>query len=100
LLNHYSKEYNLHLLFNQGFMDAMVFGEEMYLCDIISGEPVVEKVNPMKIRVFKSGYSSKVEDADLIVLEDFWSPGKIIDTYYDVLNKADLKYIENIETYN
>jgi len=60
----------------------------------------LEKVNPMKIRVFKSGYSSKVEDADLIVLEDFWSPGKIIDTYYDVLNKADLKYIENIETYN
>jgi len=37
----------------------------------------------MKVRVFKSGYSSRVEDADMVILEDYWSPGKIIDVYYD-----------------
>ena len=96
LLNHYTKEYNIPLLFNEGFMDAMTVGEEIYQCDIIGGEPTITKVNPLKIRVFKSGYSNRVEDADVILIEDYWSPGKIIDTYYDVLSKKDIEYIENL----
>ena len=96
LLNHYTKEYNIPLLFNEGFMDAMAVGEEIYQCDIIGGEPTITKVNPLKIRVFKSGYSNRVEDADVILIEDYWSPGKIIDTYYDVLSKKDIEYIENL----
>ena len=94
LLNHYVKELNIPLIFNEGFMDAMAIGEEIYQCDIVGGEPVIERVNPMKIRVFKSGYSNKIEDADLIIMEDYWSPGKIIDTFYDVLTKKDMEYIE------
>ena len=94
LLNHYIKEYNLPLLFNEGFMDALTVGEEIYQCDIVGGEPVIERINPLKIRVFKSGYSNRIEDADMIILEDYWSPGKIIDTFYDVLTPKDIKYIE------
>ncbi len=96
LLNHYMKEYNIPLLFNEGFMDAMTVGEEIYQCDIVGGEPVIDRINPLKIRVFKSGYSNKIEDADMIILEDYWSPGKIIDTYYDVLTEKDIQYIENV----
>lgn len=96
LLNHYVKEYNIPLLFNNGFMDAMAIGEEIYQCDIVGGEPIIERVNPLKIRVFKSGYSNKIEDADIIIIEDYWSPGKVIDTYYDVLSKKDMEYIESI----
>lgn len=96
LLNHYVKELSLPLLFNQGFMDAMTVGEEIYQCDIVGGEPIVTRVNPLKIRVFKSGYSNKIEDADIIILEDYWSPGKVIDTYYDVLTKKDMEYIEKM----
>lgn len=96
LLNHYVKEYNIPLLFNNGFMDAMAIGEEIYQCDIVGGEPIIERVNPLKIRVFKSGYSNKIEDADIIILEDYWSPGRVIDTYYDVLSKKDMEYIEHI----
>ena len=98
LLNHYSKEYNMPLLFNKGFMDAMTVAEEIYQCDIVGGEPIIEKLNPNKVRVYKSGYSNRIEDADVIVIEDYWSPGKIIDTYYDVLSKKDIDYIENIHT--
>lgn len=94
LLNHYNKEYNIPLLFNNGFMDAMTVGEEIYQCDIVGGEPVIERINPLKIRVFKSGFSNRIEDADMIILEDYWSPGKIIDTYYDVLTPKDIEYIE------
>ena len=96
LLNHYSKEYNMPLMFNNGFMDAMTVGEEVYMCDIVGGEPTIEKLNPLNLRVFRSGYSDKIEDADVIIYEDYWSPGKIIDTFYDNLNADDIKYIENI----
>ena len=95
-LNHYTKEYNIPLLFNQGFMDALTVGEEIYQCDIVGGEPIIERINPLKIRVFKSGYSSKIEDADVIILEDYWSPGKIIDTYYESLTEKDIKHIEEL----
>ena len=96
LLNHYSKEYNMPLMFNKGFMDAMTVAEEIYQCDIVGGEPVIERLNPNKVRVYKSGYSNRIEDADVIVIEDYWSPGKIIDTYYDVLSKKDMEYIEKL----
>jgi hypothetical protein len=77
-------------------MDAMAFGEEAYMCDIVGGEPTVYKLNPLKMRVFKSGYSNKLEDADIIIIEDYWSPGKVIDTFYDVLSPRDIKHLEDI----
>lgn len=96
LLNHYAKEQNFHGIFNQGFVDAEAVAEEIYQCDIVGGEPVLTKLNPNKVRIFMSGYSNKIEDADVIILEDYWSPGKIIDTYYDVLSPKDIKKIEEI----
>lgn len=96
ILTHYSKEQNFPLLFNSGFKDGLVVGEEIYQCDIVGGEPVIERVNPLKIRCFMSGFSNKIEDSDIIILEDYWSPGKIIDTYYDALTLKDMKYIEDL----
>ena len=96
LLSHYVKEYNIPYIFNNGFLDAMSVGEEIYQCDIVSGEPVLYKLNPMKVRAFKSGYSNRIEDSDIIILEDYWSPGRIIDTFYDVLSPNDIKVIENM----
>ena len=95
VLNHYTQEYNMPLIFNRGFSDALTVGEEIYQCDIVGGEPVVERINPLKIRIFKSGYSNRIEDADMIILEDYWSPGKVYDAYYDVLSPKDLKYLES-----
>lgn len=96
LLSHYVKELNIPLILNKGFMDAMTVAEEIYMCDIVGGEPVIERLDPLKVRVFRSGYSDKIEDADVIVYEDYWSPGRIIDTYYDSLTAEDMKYIENL----
>lgn len=96
LCNHYIKEYNIPLIFNEGYMDALTVGEEVYQCDIVGGEPVLNRIDPLKLRVFKSGYSNKIEDADIIIIEDYWSPGKIIDTYYDVLSEKDMKYIASV----
>ena len=95
LLNHYMKEYEVPQLFNNGFRDAYTVGEEIYQCDIVGGEPVIEKLDPIKVRVIRSGYSDKIEDADMIILEDYWSPGRVIDTYWDQLSKKDVETIEN-----
>lgn len=94
LLDHYTKELALEQLFNKGFVDAYTVGEEAYQMDIVGGEPVVWKIDPMKMRILKSGASSKIEDADMIVLEDYWSPGRVIDAYWDVLSKKDVESLE------
>ena len=96
LLNHYIKEYNINSMFSDGFMDAMIVGEEVYRCDIVGGEPTIEKINPLKLRVYRSGYSNKIEDADIIVYEDYWPLGRIIDTYHDSLTPKDYKYLEKL----
>ena len=95
LLNHYMKELEIPQLFNQGFVDAYTVGEEAYQCDIIGGEPYIEKIDPRKMRVIKSGSSNQIEDADMIVLEDYWSPGRIVDTFWDQLSKKDIEALEN-----
>nr|DAG97428.1 MAG TPA: portal protein [Crassvirales sp.] len=96
VLSHYMKELNIPRIFNDGFMDAMICGEEIYQCDIVGGEPTFERLNPLKVHIFKNGFSNKVEDADLIILIDFWSPGRILDTYFDVLSKKDVDSIDKL----
>ena len=95
LLNHYMKELDMPQLFNKGFRDAYTVGEEAYQCDVVGGEPYLEKIDPRKMRVIRSGYSDRIEDADMVILEDYWNPGRVIDTYWDQLSKKDIEAIEN-----
>lgn len=96
LIKHYWKEYNMPLIFNEGIVDALTVGEEIYMCDIVGGEPTLEKLNPKNVRVYRSGLSNRIEDADVITIEDYWNPGRIIDTYYDILSKKDIDNIEKL----
>lgn len=96
ILNHYSREYDFKTMFNAGFTDAMAVGEEIYQCTIEGGEPVVRRLNPNNVRILKSGYENEIEKADVIILEEYWSPGRVIDTYYDVLKQKDIQYIEGL----
>jgi hypothetical protein len=95
LLNHYEKEYDFDSIFNNGFIDALICGEEIYQTDIVGGEPTLERVDPNSLRVYRSGTSNRIEDADLVILESYWNPGRVIDTFYDVLTNKDTAYIEN-----
>ena len=95
ILNHYIKELNFKLKTNQGFKDALISSEEIYLFDVVGGEPIMEKLNPNKVHCLRSGNSSRIEDADIVIIEDYWSPGRIIDTYYDSLEEKHVKYIDN-----
>ena len=100
LFNHYWKEQNFPIIFQKGFKDVEAVGEEIYRCSIKCGEPVLERLDPMKIRIIRSGSSSRVEDADIVVYEDYWSIGKVIDVFSDGsedgLTEKDIKKLTDI----
>ena len=93
LVNHYKKEQNFKQIFNDGFMDACICGREVYQIGIVGGEPRITKLNPMKLRFYGNGASDRIEDSDLIVYEDYWSRGRVVDTFYDKLTSKDIKRI-------
>lgn len=94
VLNHYIKELELPQLFNKGFGDVISVSEELYQVDIVGGEPFVEKLDPREVRIISAGTSRRVEDADIIVIEQYWNRGRIYDTYWDQLSKKDIESLE------
>jgi len=93
LAKHYWKKLELKDVFNKCFEDVVVNGEEIVQFDIVSNDIVVYKLNHSKVYTARTGYSSRIEDADIIVIEDYWSPGKIIDTFYDQLKPKEIDRI-------
>lgn len=98
LLTHYWREQSFKQTFNHGFMDALTVGEELYQCTIECGEPVLRRLDPTKVRIFMAGDSRNAEDADIIVIEDYLSPGKIIDLYGPQLSTKQVRYLEELPT--
>lgn len=96
LLNHYCRQQNINGLFAEGFMDALTVGEEIYWCHVRGGSPVVDRMDPLKIHCWRSGMSSKIEDADVVVYEDYWSIGKVYETFHAELTKSDRQYLERL----
>jgi len=88
------KEQELQIKFNRGFEDALVAGQEVYAVEIVGGEPIVRKVDPLALTIIRSGESYQVEDADLII-EDTYQPIRwVIDNYYDHLKPEEIDRIE------
>jgi len=81
--------------FSKGFKDALICAEEIYQVDIVGGEPVFERLNPLNVYTVRSGESPYIEDSDIILIRGYQSPGKIIDTYYDELTPGQIEQIEN-----
>lgn len=88
------KEQELKIKFNRGFEDALVAGVEIYHVDIVGGEPVVRKCDPLSITLVRGGNSYLAEDADIII-EDTYNPIRwVIDNYYDYLTPNEIDRIE------
>lgn len=96
LIDHYVKELDFKLKMNEAFKDALITAEESVMFDIVGDEPVMIKLNPNKLHVLRNSKSSKLEDADIIIYEDHWSPGLILDTYHDEFKDKDVTEIERL----
>lgn len=94
ILRHFYKELDLRNVFNKGFKNALIMGEEIYQCDFISGLPHFTILNPIDVFTVRSGNSDRIEDSDLIIVDEYWSPGRVVDTYYDRLKPKDIKDLE------
>lgn len=95
ILNYLFKTLNLKEMFSRGFEDALIAGEEIYCTDIVSGEPIMRKVNPLNLHTVRSGESPFIDDSDIIVEDGFHSPGMVIDDYYNELTDAQVKMIDD-----
>lgn len=97
ILNHLKIKQRLEEKFTKGFKNALIAAEELYEIDIVSGEPVVNVLNPKNTHIIMGGESPYVEDADIVILEKMMSPGQIIDNFHDKLSQ---KEIDKVEQYS
>ena len=94
ILTHLWQEQKLKLVFNQGFKDALLSGEEIYCADIIGGKPILRRVNPLNLRTVGISGSNYIEDADIIIEEGYYSVGWVIDNYYEYLTPKEIDFLE------
>jgi len=90
ILKYYVEKLHLDELHTENMVDRLVYGEEVLMFDIVGREPAVFKIDPKKLHTVYASNSNKISDADIIVIEEYWSVGKIIDTYYDVLTPTEI----------
>ncbi len=74
-------------------MDLLISSEELAVVDIVAGEPIVRKINPLELHVVSNGDSPYVEDADIIIEDGYYPPGKVIDMFHDELTDKEVKRI-------
>lgn len=96
---HYKE--NLIYKWSKGFLNALLVGEEIYMWDIVAGDPIFEVLNPLNVFTFSSGESIKIEDSDIILLVGYMSPGQVVDYYYEDLTSDHIDWIESgMSTFN
>lgn len=94
LLKHFIKELDLKMKFNTGFKYVTLIAEEGYIAEVVNGNPVIEVLDPKNTFVLRSGSSNRYEDADVIVVYDYWSPGQVQDRFYKYLSEKDTKWLD------
>ena len=100
ILNYLFREQEVKLKFNQGFYDVMLAAEENYCCDIVAGEPIVRRVNPLNVYTIRQGESPYLEDSDIIIEYGYRSIGEVIDNYYEYLKPEEIDDIEQGHLWN
>lgn len=81
--------------FSRSFEDLLLAGEELVSADIIAGEPVLNKMNPLHVYTVRSGNNSnKIEDSDIIFEISYIPIGQAIDEYHDELKSSQIKKLE------
>ena len=94
LLKFLEKDQDLKTLFQKGWEDALLAGEEIYCIEQVAQEPTARRVNPLEFYCLLSNNSDYVDDADAIVEDTYMSINGIIDFYYEDLTPKQLDDLE------
>jgi len=88
------KKLNTKWLFNQGFKDVLIAGEEIYWTGILNGEPAIRKCNPLNITVILDDDSVFIDDAIAVVEERMLTVPSILDEFGDELTATEITKLE------
>lgn len=94
LLSYLDKHLDLKFEFNRGFEDLGIVGEEQYATDIVGGEPIARKLNPLNMTYVRSSESPYPEDSSIIIEDGYLPINTIIDEYHDVITDTQIKSLE------
>ena len=94
LLSHYERKLSLSEKFMLGFEDVTRVAEEIYCIEDVGGKPVVRKCDTRTVRVHGLGTSIYIDDADIVVEDNYFPVGQCIDKYYDYLTPYQIDQIE------
>jgi len=86
-------------MFSKTFEDLLVSGEEIAITDILGGEPIIRKGNPLSLFTIRGSNTYKIEDSDIIIELSFVPVGQIIDEYHDELKDSQIKKLEDGYSY-
>lgn len=81
-------------IFNKGWKDVLIAGEEIYWVGIINGEPTMRRCNPPDISVVLDGDSDFIDDAIAVVETRILSISSILDEFGDVLTSKEISTLE------
>ena len=94
LLSYLRQHLDMDFQFNAGFENMLIVGEQLHVADIVGGEPVMRRGNPLNFTFVRSSDSPYPEDSDMIIEDGYLNVGQLIDEYYDVLKESDIKKLE------
>jgi hypothetical protein len=80
---------------NRSFYDLLIAAEEIMCIDLIGDEPIPRKCNPLNVYTLGQSDLIYIDEADIIVEDGYYSPGWVVDHYYEWLSEDDIKRIEN-----
>lgn len=98
ILKYYYQKELMPDKFSKGFKDALIMGEEIYLISIVHNEPTLTKLNPLKVHAIRNGNSDRIDDAAMIIIEDYKSPNQLVDEYYEVLTPDEIDELMEYST--
>jgi hypothetical protein len=87
-------------IFSKNFEDLLVDGEEISISEIVGGEPILRKGNPLTLFTIRSGSSYKIEESEIIIELSYLPIGQVIDEYHMELKDSEIKKLEEGYAYN
>lgn len=95
ILKHLKRKLNTKQIFNKGWKDALIAGEEIYWTGIVNGEPVIRRANPVNLNVVLANDSDFVDDALAVIEVRLMTVPQIIDEFGDDLTDTQIKNLED-----
>lgn len=93
ILKYFEQKLKLEEKWIEAMIDKLVQGEQFMMFDIVGKTVEAQKIDPKKVFTLYSGESNSVADANIIIIEEYWPTGRVIDHYYEDLTPDEIDRI-------